>query len=93
MEVGATDVESVVGAQRRRRRLRFWLGFGAIALVGGLWAGLSKEPIGPGLFNEGFVEEAPAIEVGEFDDFEVPTTAVGPAEDLAPPAQPTTTVP
>lgn len=90
MEVAATDVESVVAGQRRRRRVRFWLGFAVIALIGGLWAGLSKDPIGPGLFNEGVIfEDAPAIEIGEFEDFEVPTTTIGP--ELPPPDDTNTT--
>ncbi len=32
-------------AQRRRRRLRFWIGFVAILFIGSLWAGLSRDPL------------------------------------------------
>lgn len=102
MERGPANVEQVVAAQRRRRRLRFWAGFGAIALIGGLWAGLSKDPLGPGIFgnDRGFVDQ-PAAEVVEFDDFDVPATTVGPAElddpvtseSEQPPATTTTTAP
>lgn len=47
----------VLKQQRRRRRRSFWLGFLAIFVVGGLWAQLSKDPIGPA-FADDFVIEA-----------------------------------
>lgn len=46
------DIRDVVAAQRRRRRLVFWAGFLAIAVIGSLWAGLSKDPLGPEFFDE-----------------------------------------
>ncbi len=59
----------VLKQQRRRRRRGFWLGFLAIFVVGGLWAQLSKDPIGPAFANdfvveaeeEIFFEDVPAI--------------------------------
>lgn len=76
--------------QRRRRRLSFWIGFLSILLIGGLWAQLSKDPIGPDFINgrvfeaeeDVFFEEAPAVEV-------VTTTAVEVLEP--PPDEPTET--
>lgn len=82
VERGPNDVEQVVAAQRRHRRLRFWLGFAVIALIGGLWAGLTKDPLGPGLFGDDAVFDAPAVEVAEFEDFEVPTTVANLDDDL-----------
>lgn len=75
------DVRSVLRAQRRRRRVRFWLGFGAILLIGGLWAGLTKDPARPALLDQfggpGFAVDA---EVGvaeeEVEFAPVPTTEV-----------------
>ena len=77
----------VLKEQRRQRRLRFWLGFVAILLVGGLWAQLSKDPIGPA-FGNGFVgeaeediffEDAPAEEF-----FDTTTIAPEPIDDEEP---------
>ena len=48
----SSDVGEMVKAQRRRRRLVFWVGFLAILVVGALWAGLSKDPRGPGGFGD-----------------------------------------
>lgn len=75
------DVRSVLRAQQRRRRVRFWLGFGAILLVGGLWAGLTKDPARPDLLNRfGGVDVAVEAEAVEFAPAPVPavTTTVGP---------------
>lgn len=47
------DIRDVVAAQRRRRRVIFWIGFLTIAVVGSLWAGLSKDPLGPDIFIVG----------------------------------------
>lgn len=44
-------IQTTLQAQRRRRRLRFWVGFAAIAVAGSLWAGLSKDPVGPDFFG------------------------------------------
>ncbi len=91
---GPTDVEQVIAGQRRRRRLRFWLGFVVIAVLGGLWAGLTTDPLGPGIFgDQNVVFDAPAAEVAEFDDFDVPTTTEAPAvpETTGPPSTTTTT--
>lgn len=78
-DVSSADVSSVLRAQRRRRRARFWLGFAAILLVGGLWAGLTKDPARPallgGINGGGAVDVAPAIAVDR-PDFEVATTMV-----------------
>lgn len=91
VERGANDVEQVVAAQRRRRRLQFWLGFATIAIIGGLWAGLTTDPLGPGLFGDEGVFDQPADEIVEFQDFEVPTT-VGPADFDTTTTGPTTSV-
>ena len=97
VERGPTDVEQVIAGQRRRRRLRFWLGFAVIALLGGLWAGLTTDPLGPGIFGgEDVIFDAPAAEVAEFEDFDVPTTtapAPVPPETTGPPSTATTTGP
>ncbi len=95
---GPTDVEQVIAGQRRHRRLRFWLGFAVIALLGGLWAGLTTDPLGPGIFGgEDVIFDAPAAEVAEFEDFDVPTTTEAPApvppETTGPPSTATTTGP
>lgn len=73
------ELNTVLKAQRRQRRLRFWAGFLAILIIGGLWAGLTKDPAGPGLFDgdmidRGFAEAEPA----EFfaDEPMLTTTAV-----------------
>lgn len=73
----------VLKQQRRQRRLRFWFGFLAILLVGGLWAQLSKDPIGPAFGNdfgveaeeEIFFEDVPAEDFIETTTVP-PTTAV-----------------
>ncbi len=48
---GRPTVAQTLGAQRRRRRLMFWAGFLAILVLGSLWAGLSKDPLGPNFFG------------------------------------------
>jgi hypothetical protein len=79
----------VLKEQRRQRRLRFWLGFLAILLVGGLWAQLSKDPIGPAFGND-FVVEAEEEIFFEDDAPPVPLTTV--AEPTTTEAEVTTTV-
>ncbi|MEM7275956.1 MAG: hypothetical protein AAF547_22965 [Actinomycetota bacterium] len=70
------ELREVLAAQRRRRRLRFWAGLLALLIVGGLWAQLSKDPIGP-QFGEVFAEpDAVVIEQGEFIEQELTTTTV-----------------
>ena len=90
-----TDLREVLRAQRRRRLVRFWVGFVAILIVGGLWAGLTKDPVGPGRFGEAGFDE-PAFEVVEAEaeveeaPVPVPTTAIEPAP--TPATETTTTV-
>lgn len=45
------EIQDVLRAQNRRRRIAFWVGFLAILLVGSLWAGLSKDPLNPAFFG------------------------------------------
>lgn len=50
----AGSIEQVVRRQRRRNRTSFLLGIAALGLIGGLWAGLTKEPLdafGAQVFN------------------------------------------
>ena len=67
------ELRDVLATQRRQRRLRFWLGLGVLLLVGSLWAGLSKDPIGNGfddvvIQGAEVVEDAPvAVEEEELD--------------------------
>jgi len=94
VDSGPSDVEQVIAGQRRRRRLRFWLGFAVIAVLGGLWAGLTTDPLGPGIFGgEDVVFDAPAAEVAEFEDFDVPTTTVTAPEAPETTGPPSTDVP
>jgi hypothetical protein len=81
------DVRSVLRAQRRRRRVRFWLGFGVILLVGGLWAGLTKDPARPALLDQfggggvaevGVAEEMELVPVPPPDAVVATTVMVGP---------------
>jgi hypothetical protein len=44
------SVQATLRSQRRARRIRFWVGFIVIAVAGSLWAGLSKDPVGPNFF-------------------------------------------
>jgi hypothetical protein len=45
------EIQDVLRAQKRQRRLKFWVGFAVIAVIGSLWAGLSKDPLGQGIFG------------------------------------------
>lgn len=63
----------VLKAQRRRRRTGFWLGFFVIFALGGLWAQLSRDPIGPD-FGDDFVNDVQADLVEEVPAIEVPVT-------------------
>ena len=45
------EIQDVLRAQKRQRRLKFWVGFAVIAVIGSLWAGLSKDPLGQGVFG------------------------------------------
>ena len=56
----SSDIGDILRVQKRRRRLVFWLGFLTLAIVGALWAGLSKDPRGNGFGGEVFIG-APAI--------------------------------
>lgn len=49
-----SEIREAVSAQQRRRRMVFWLGFLAILVAGALWAGLSKDPLGPDFFEDEF---------------------------------------
>lgn len=81
-------MRDVIRAQRRRRRLRFWLVFLAIAGVGSAWAGLTKDSLAPGFLDvqaEPAIVERPAI--AEVEMVEVEMVEAG--EDSEPP----TTIP
>ncbi len=85
------DLLHLLKAQRRRRRLGFWLGFVGILLIGGVWAQFSKDPIAPGFANDFVVEAEEEIFFDEPDFAPVPTTvAIEPATTI--PEEPTTTV-
>jgi hypothetical protein len=86
----SSDIRQVINEQNRRRRLYFWAGFLAIALFGSLWAGLSKDPRGPGFFGEDVMVDADVVEQPAFIET---TTIPAPAfttETIAPFATETT---
>lgn len=91
----SSDVREMVNEQKRRRRLTFWGGFLAIAIVGSLWAGLSKDPRGPGFFgDEGFNDAV--VDQPDFIDEPPPplmTTGTFPRGDELETTVPETTAP
>lgn len=89
----ALDVRQVVAQQRRQRLVRFWIGFVVILVLGGLWAGLSKDPTGFGdVFGDDEFFDQPAVEApGPPPDAVFTTTAVPSIDTTGPPSTTTTT--
>ena len=57
------DVKTVIDKQRRKRRTAFGAGLVVLLVVGGLWAGLSREPLNP---FDGFDDRFDVIVDGPF---------------------------
>ncbi len=82
----SSGVREMVNEQKRRRRLAFWGGFFVLAVIGSLWAGLSKDPRGPGFFNDAGFEAEPAFVEADFVEAppEFATTTVMPSTTAVP---------
>lgn len=81
-------VETVVRAQRNRRRGTFWLGFVVLAIAGFLWASAGSQPLVP--FEDDFFEEDIFVvdRVGQAIPVPAPDIVFEPAELVAVPPPP-----
>lgn len=76
VEALGSDIGDILRVQKRRRRLVFWLGFLTLAVLGALWAGLSKDPRGNGFGGDVFVG-APAPGFSDIAYSDIGTHATG----------------